>query len=81
MDRWKILLHVSYDRVFQTPAMGKYFAGQFPRKSFRLTPEVLRAPGNGRRAVTISEGGIFRLCSQSCASMPMCPPQFPQFRR
>jgi len=42
-DRWKMLLHTSYDRVFQTPAMENLLlAGSAAVDS--LHPEVLRLP-------------------------------------
>jgi hypothetical protein len=42
-DRWKMLLHASYDRVFQTPAMENLLLASSTAVD-SLNPEVLRLP-------------------------------------
>jgi hypothetical protein len=42
-DRWKMLLHASYDRIFQTPAMENLLLASSPAV-ISLNPEVLRLP-------------------------------------
>jgi predicted hotdog family 3-hydroxylacyl-ACP dehydratase len=56
IDRWKILLHVSYDRVFQTPAMENILLASSPQV-ISLNPEVLRLPVRPSRG-NYFEGGI-----------------------
>jgi predicted hotdog family 3-hydroxylacyl-ACP dehydratase len=56
MDRWKILLHVSYDRVFQTPAMENILLAS-SAQVISLNPEVLRLPVRPSRG-DYFEGGI-----------------------
>jgi len=56
IDRWKILLHVSYDRVFQTPAMENILlAGS--SQVISLNSAVLRLPVRPSRG-NYFEGGI-----------------------
>jgi hypothetical protein len=43
IERWKTLLHASYDRVFQTPAMENLLLASSPEVQ-SLNPEVLRLP-------------------------------------
>jgi predicted hotdog family 3-hydroxylacyl-ACP dehydratase len=56
IDRWKILLHVSYDRVFQTPAMENILLAS-SAQVISLNPEVLRLPVRPSRG-NYFEGGI-----------------------
>jgi predicted hotdog family 3-hydroxylacyl-ACP dehydratase len=56
IDRWKILLHVSYDRVFQTPAMENILLAS-SAQVMSLNPEVLRLPVRPSRG-NYFEGGI-----------------------
>jgi hypothetical protein len=42
-DRWKMLAHASYDRVFQTPAMENLLLASSPKVD-SLNPDVLRLP-------------------------------------
>ena len=56
IDRWKILLHVSYDRVFQTPAMENILLAS-SGQVISLNPEVLRLPVRPSRG-NYFEGGI-----------------------
>ena len=56
IDRWKILLHVSYDRVFQTPAMENILLAS-SAQVISLNPEVLRLPVHPSRG-NYFEGGI-----------------------
>ena len=56
IDRWKMLLHVSYDRVFQTPAMESLLLASSPQV-ISLNPEVLRLPVRPSRG-NYFEGGI-----------------------
>ncbi len=56
IDRWKILLHASYDRVFQTPAMENLLLAS-SAQVFSLNPEVLRLPVRPSRG-NYFEGGI-----------------------
>ena len=56
IDRWKILLHVSYDRVFQTPAMENILLAS-SAQVISLNPEVLRLPVRPSRG-DYFEGGI-----------------------
>jgi len=55
-DRWKILLHGSYDRVFQTPAMENILLAS-SAQVISLNPEVLRLPVRPSRG-NYFEGGI-----------------------
>ena len=55
-DRWKILLHASYDRIFQTPAMENLLLASAPAVT-SLNPEVLRLPVRPSHA-NYFEGGI-----------------------
>jgi hypothetical protein len=43
IERWKLLLHASYDRVFQTPAMENLLLASSPQVD-SLNPAVLRLP-------------------------------------
>ncbi len=56
IDRWKMLLHASYDRVFQTPAMENLLLAS-SAQVFSLNPEVLRLPVRPSRG-NYFEGGI-----------------------
>ncbi len=56
IDRWKMLLHVSYDRIFQTPAMENILLASSARV-ISLNPEVLRLPVRPSRG-NYFEGGI-----------------------
>jgi len=56
IDHWKMLLHVSYDRVFQTPAMENLLLASSPQV-ISLNPEVLRLPVRPSRG-NYFEGGI-----------------------
>jgi hypothetical protein len=56
IDRWKMLLHASYDRVFQTPAMENLLLASSPQLD-SLNPEVLRLPVRPSRG-NYFEGGI-----------------------
>jgi hypothetical protein len=55
-DRWKMLLHASYDRVFQTPSMENLLLASSPLVE-SLDPEVLRLPVRPSRG-NYFEGGI-----------------------
>jgi hypothetical protein len=55
-DRWKMLLHVSYDRIFQTPAMENLLLASSAQLD-SLNPEVLRLPVRPSRG-NYFEGGI-----------------------
>jgi hypothetical protein len=55
-DRWKMLLHVSYDRIFQTPAMENLLLASSAQLD-SLNPEVLRLPVRPSRGKYF-EGGI-----------------------
>jgi predicted hotdog family 3-hydroxylacyl-ACP dehydratase len=52
IGRWKMLLHVSYDRVFQTPATENLLLAS-SAQVISLNPEVLRLP------VRLSRGNYF----------------------
>ena len=56
IDRWKMLLHVSYDRVFQTPAMENLLLASSPEVD-SLNPDVLRLPVRPSRG-NYFEGGV-----------------------
>jgi hypothetical protein len=56
IDRWKMLLHVSYDRVFQTPAMENLLLAS-SAQVISLNPEVLRLPVSPSHG-NYFEGGI-----------------------
>ena len=56
IDRWKMLLHVSYDRVFQTPAMENLLLAS-SAQVLSLNPEVVRLPVRPSRG-NYFEGGI-----------------------
>jgi hypothetical protein len=56
IDRWKMLLHVSYERVFQTPAMENLLLAS-SAQVISLNPEVLRLPVRPSRG-NYFEGGI-----------------------
>ena len=56
IDRWKMLLHFSYDRVLQTPAMENLLLAS-SAQVVSLNPEVLRLPVRPSRG-SYFEGGI-----------------------
>jgi hypothetical protein len=56
IDRWKMLLHFSYDRVLQTPAMENLLLAS-SAQVVSLNPEVLRLPVRPSRG-NYFEGGI-----------------------
>jgi hypothetical protein len=56
IDRWKMLLHVSYDRVFQTPSMENLLLAS-SAQVVSLNPGVLRLPVRPSRGHYF-EGGI-----------------------
>jgi outer membrane cobalamin receptor len=56
IERLKMLLHASYDRVFQTPAMENLLLASSPEVD-SLNPEVLRLPVRPSRG-NYFEGGI-----------------------
>lgn len=56
IERWKMLLHASYDRVFQTPAMENLLLASSPEVQ-SLNPEVRRLPVRPSRG-NYFEGGI-----------------------
>jgi len=55
-DRWKMLLHASYDRAFQTPAMENLLLASSAEVD-SLSPEVLRLPVRPSRG-NYFEGGV-----------------------
>jgi hypothetical protein len=55
-DHWKMLLHASYDRVFQTPAVENLLLASSAEVE-SLNPEVLRLPVRSSRG-NYFEGGI-----------------------
>jgi hypothetical protein len=57
-DRWKMLLHASYDRVFQTPAMENLLLASSPAVT-SLNPDVLRLPVRPSHG-NYFEGGVSR---------------------
>ena len=56
VERWKMLLHFSYDRIFQTPAVEGLLLASSPEVD-SLDPEVLRLPVRPSRG-NYFEGGI-----------------------
>jgi len=56
IERWKMLLHASYDRIFQTPAMENLPLASSPEVD-SLNPEVLRLAVRPSRG-NYFEGGI-----------------------
>jgi hypothetical protein len=56
IESWKILLHASYDRVFQTPAMENLLLASSPEVD-SLNPQVLRLPVRPSRG-NYFEGGL-----------------------
>jgi len=56
IERWKMLLHASYDRVFQTPAMENLLLAS-SQEVDSLNPEVLRVPVRPSHG-NYFEGGI-----------------------
>jgi hypothetical protein len=61
ISSWSLLLHVSYDRVFQTPAMENLLLASSPQLN-SLDPVVMRLPVRPARA-NYYEGGVTKSIS------------------